>query len=271
MLGLIKKRSKYYPDVGLFLVLIPVISAINYYLTYNNIRFNWYLIYRYLIDTGQGFLAWILVRQLILYLDIRLPYEKGFWRRVLIQGLTTTVLGLGVIAATTEILSEIIFKKPAPLDFYSVDMVIIGIWFFFINAIYVGLYYYNKFMRVEAQIKEVEGLKSAGYRVKEGKRDFIIGFDCLMGFYVDSEHSVAVDNNNKIYYIKDSLETIRKQIPKDIFFRLNRKFILNKAYIKGYERIENGKLFVLLKNNRSFPPKITVSRDKASQFKKWFN
>ncbi len=33
-------QSPYYPNVRLFLVLIPFINAINYYLTYPNIKFN---------------------------------------------------------------------------------------------------------------------------------------------------------------------------------------------------------------------------------------
>ncbi len=45
------QESPYFPDIHVFLTLIPLISAFNYYLTYSNIRFNWFLILTFLIDT----------------------------------------------------------------------------------------------------------------------------------------------------------------------------------------------------------------------------
>ncbi len=265
-----KKASKYYPDIIIFLVMIPIISGINYYLTYSKIKLNWYLVYRYTIDTLQGYLAWLAVRELILFLDKKLPYEAGLLKRILIQWVTTTMLGLFIIAASTEILSIIFIGKWAPIDFYTTDMVIIGIWFFFINAIYLGLYYYNTLKRAELKIAAEPQIKSDGYKVKEGKREIIIDFEDLAGFYVDLEYSVVLDNKGKSYYTLESLDNIGKLIPKDTFFRLNRKFILNRSAIVGFERIENGKLSVLTKKDNIFPSEITVSRDKAPLFKKWF-
>ncbi|MDQ4140927.1 MAG: hypothetical protein M3142_10425, partial [Bacteroidota bacterium] len=61
--------NPYYPDVVLFLILIPFISAFNYYLTYTNIRLNWFLLLTFSIDTVQGYLAWLGVRYFVLYLD----------------------------------------------------------------------------------------------------------------------------------------------------------------------------------------------------------
>ena len=264
------RTSRYYPDIAIFLVLIPVISAINYYLTYPNIEFKGYLAYRYTVDTVQGYAAWLVVRELIFFLDRKLPYDKGLLKRVLLQWGTTTLLGLFFIAASTELLSLIFRGKWAPLDFYTLDMVIIGIWFFFINAVYLGLYYYNTLKRAESMIAAEKDLKLKGYKVREGKREIMIDFKDLAGFYVDSEYSVILDSNGKPYYTLESLDSIGKAIPKDTFFRLNRKFILNRLAIEGFERIENGKLSILTKKDNAFPPEITVSRDKAPSFKKWF-
>jgi hypothetical protein len=39
-----KKTLPVYKDVSLFLVLIPCINFLNYYLTYDHIQFNWQLL-----------------------------------------------------------------------------------------------------------------------------------------------------------------------------------------------------------------------------------
>ena len=47
-----------YNDILLFLILIPFINALNYYLTYDNISFNVHTLVTFLIDTFDGFAAW---------------------------------------------------------------------------------------------------------------------------------------------------------------------------------------------------------------------
>ncbi|GGF21376.1 LytTR family DNA-binding domain-containing protein [Echinicola rosea] len=269
MLSISTKTTKYYPDIAIFLILIPVISAINYYLTYPKIEFNWYLVFRYTIDTLQGYVAWLAVRKLIFYLDLKLPYQEGLLKRILWQWITTTLLGLFIIGASTEILSLIVKNQTAPLDFYTIDMVIIGTWFFLINAIYLALFYYNTLKNTESKLVAEKKMKAKGFKVQKGKRELVLDFENLSGFYVDSEYTTIIDSKGNSYYTKESLNSIIKQIPEDIFFRLNRKFILNRATIEGFERIENGKLSILTKDNNAFPTKITVSRDKAPLFKKW--
>ena len=66
-----------YHDIKFFLVAIAFISAFNYYLTYNDIKLNWFLVLTYAIDTVQGWLAWWAVRSIIIYLDRKLPSQSG--------------------------------------------------------------------------------------------------------------------------------------------------------------------------------------------------
>ncbi|MBK8657041.1 MAG: hypothetical protein IPN20_24760 [Haliscomenobacter sp.] len=51
------KNNPYHPDIAIFLVLIPFVSAFNYYLTYTNIRWNGFLALTYTVDTVQGYAA----------------------------------------------------------------------------------------------------------------------------------------------------------------------------------------------------------------------
>lgn len=47
-------HKPYQSDVLIFLVLIPLISAFNYYLTYTDIHLNGFLLLTFTIDTVRG-------------------------------------------------------------------------------------------------------------------------------------------------------------------------------------------------------------------------
>ncbi|MCO6488049.1 MAG: LytTR family transcriptional regulator [Phaeodactylibacter sp.] len=263
--------SAYYPDVPLFLALIPVINIFNYYLTYTNIRLNGFLALTFTIDTLQGYAAWLSVRYLILYYDKVLPYGKKPLRRILIQLASTTLLGLLVISLLTELTSWIARSRPADAHFYTRDLVIISVWFFVINGIYIGIYYYNEWQRSEARRREETRLKAEGLMVKLGRQAILLGYDELAGFYVDGDHVLACSINGRKYYIDQSLGQLKEALPASLFFRLNRQFLLHRQMVAGFERAENGKIQVLVRgHNDNFPSRIPVSRTRAPAFKSWF-
>jgi DNA-binding LytR/AlgR family response regulator len=270
MLDKYKLTNPYHPDVVLFLVLIPFISAINYYLTYTNIRLSWFLALTFSLDTVEGYLAWWGVRSYIFFLDKKLPYERNFARRITIQLAGSMILGLTVIAVLTELVSWMARGRPAPLNFYTIDLVIISIWFFVITGIYTGLHYYNLWKWSEEQRREERRLKSDGLLVKQGKSEIRLTFPELAGLCVEGEYAVACHISGKKYYVDQSLDKIEKVLPTTFFFRLNRQFILHRQAVSGFKRAENGKIMVLPKNVDSFPPEIPVSRTKAPSFKGWF-
>ena len=86
-------RHRKYNDVKFFLVAIAFISAFNYYLTWSNIKFNWFLVYTYAIDTVQGWLGWWAARSIIIYLDKKMPYGNRPSKRILVQLVLTTAAG----------------------------------------------------------------------------------------------------------------------------------------------------------------------------------
>ena len=133
--NLLSRRAFYHPDIWVFLIAIPFISAFNYYLTYSNIQFNSFLLLRFTIDTLQGYVAWLLVRWIIFSLDQKIPYKPDFLRRIVIQMISTTIAGLAFLALSTELLSILIKGETAPIHFYTKDLVIISIWFFVILSL----------------------------------------------------------------------------------------------------------------------------------------
>jgi DNA-binding LytR/AlgR family response regulator len=177
---------------------------------------------------------------------------------------------LAIISLLTELVSWIVIGKPAVLSFYTFDLFIIGIWFFVINGIYVGLHFYNSWQETEDKRREENRLKSEGLVVRSGRQDTRVAFEALVGLYVEKEYVVVCHTSGKKYYMDESLEKIEKKLPVTIFFRLNRQYILNRQMVSGFRRAENGKLQVLLHQHKDFPAEIQVSRTKAPAFKSWF-
>ncbi len=263
-------KNPYHPDVWIFLILIPFISAFNYYLTYSNIKLNWFLFLTFSIDTVQGYLAWWAVRIYIFFLDKKQPFERAPLLRIIIQLIGTFIIGLSIIILLTELVSWIAKGKPAPLNFYTIDVFIIGIWFFVITGIYAGLKFYNEWQNSEALRKEENRIRSGGVMVRQGKQDLMLNFQELAGFYVEGEYVVASNLIGKKYYMTQSLDKIEQKLPSTFFFRFNRQFIIHRQLVSGFRRGENGKILVLLNRSDNFPEEIPVSRQKAPAFKDWF-
>lgn len=265
-----KKANPYHPDILIFLILIPFISGFNYYLTYTNIKFDWFLALTYTLDTLQGYAGWYSVRLIILYMDKKIPFEEGTARRIWIQIIVTSFSGLLVITLLTELVSWIAKGESAHISFYTTDIFIIGIWFLVVNGIYIVLHYYNKWQKAEALLREETKIKAGGFMVKLGKKEMMLNFQDVCGIYVDGDYTIAIDKTGRKYFPDQSLDKIEKSLPQTYFYRLNRQFIIHRMMITGYQRAENGKVIVLLKENENLPAEITVSRTKAPLFKNWF-
>lgn len=262
-------KQRYHPDIAIFLILIPFISAFNYYLTYTNIQFNRFLILTFTIDTVQGYMAWWAVRWFILFLDRKFSFHRSFVWRIVLQIPSTLIIGLAIISLTTEMVSWIARGTPAPRHFYFVDLFIISIWFFVINGIYIGLYFYNEWKRAIGRKGYHLNNKLSGIVVKQGKMDLKVGYESIAGFYVDGEYAVVVTMEGRQYYIDQSLNQQEKEIPSELFFRLNRQYLVNRQIVSGFKRHENGKLVVMISHSM-LPREIQVSRTKAPAFKGWF-
>lgn len=262
--------NPYYPDIHIFLILIPFISAFNYYLTYSDIQFNWFLVLTYTIDTTQGYAAWLGVRYFILFLDKKWPYDQKTALRIVFQVIITTIIGLVVIVILTELVSWIARGRPAPLNFYTIDLFIISIWFLVMNGVYIGLHYYKRWEKTKALLDEQSRIKSEGFIIRVGTKELQLGFNKLAGFYVDGNYVTLCTLAGKEYYLDQSLNEVENTLPSDLFFRLNRQYIVHRQIISGFRRAKNGKIKVLLNREDLLKPEIPVSRTKAPQFKSWF-
>jgi hypothetical protein len=259
-----------YRDIPFFLILIPIINALNYYLTYTNIPFNTHTLITFLIDTAEGYAAWLGFRFVILQMDRKMPYAENPAKRIVLQLVFSSAAGLAIIIILTELVNWIATNKPVPANFYLYDLFIYLIWFLVLNGVYIGLYFYQAMRHMESLRREEKKIRTGGFFIRQGKQNISIPFSEIIGFYVEGEYSILVTLQGKKYFQDQSLDKLEESLPGEIFFRLNRQYILSRPALKGFSRTENGKLNVLVTYPEYFPEAIQVSRTKAPAFKKWY-
>jgi DNA-binding LytR/AlgR family response regulator len=259
-----------YRDTIFFLILIPFINALNYYLTYSNIHFNSHTLITFIIDTLEGYAAWWGLRSVVIYLDKKMPYEVNPLKRILVQLVFTSAVGLLIIIILTELVNSIAKNSPVPSGFFQYDIFIFLIWFFVLNGIYVGLHYYLSMKETERLRLEEKKIRTEGFTVKDGRQNFITSFDTIIGFFVDGDYTALVTVERKKYLLDRSLDKVGQSLPAELFFRLNRQYIVHRSAVKGFVKAENGKLNVQISASSYFPEQVQVSRTRAPEFKNWF-
>ncbi|NJO88617.1 MAG: response regulator transcription factor [Chloroflexia bacterium] len=109
------------------------------------------------------------------------------------------------------------------------------------------------------------------------KRFLITGVDSFYKINVDEIAYINTDNgvsqaimfSGKSHILNHSLEKMEEELDPKMFYRANRKTILNIEAVNKIENFFGGKLTVKLVS--PFKETITISRLKASAFKKWFD
>ncbi|GAB3171850.1 LytR/AlgR family response regulator transcription factor [Telluribacter humicola] len=262
-------------DVKLFLVLIPLINSLNFYLTYDTISLSWFYVATFCIDTLEGYAAWGAIRSIIRYLDDALPYTEAPLKRILLQLIGTSLSTVVVLSFLTELVNWLAGGDPIPLGFYTKTMFLFVIWNFVVNGIYIGFFFYDLWQQAEEQrapVPVVEEPKpdQTGLMVRFGKKDLLLHFEEISGFYVDGEYTVVCNGTGEKYLLDQSLDKVEEQLPRHSFFRINRQYIIHRGMIRGFERADHSKIHVLLLPSPTLPDSVTASRLKAPAFKEWF-
>jgi DNA-binding LytR/AlgR family response regulator len=106
--------------------------------------------------------------------------------------------------------------------------------------------------------------------VRKGNESVALKIEDIAFIYRDGALIVAVDKEERKYLCDKNLSALEEELDEAIFFRANRKYLLNIHYIRGFRPFEKVKLEVhLLLANCNH--NIVVSQETAPLFKKWMN
>lgn len=130
----------------------------------------------------------------------------------------------------------------------------------------------NKVLRQKSepvlhQEEPIEGMRNKLYEddqifLKDGEKCWFVTLKDVRMFESEGNYVRVYFNENRPLILK-SLNALEEKLDSKVFFRANRKFIINLKWVTGIENWFNGGLQAQLKNGE----KIEISRRQAARFK----
>ncbi len=103
--------------------------------------------------------------------------------------------------------------------------------------------------------------------VKSGTDFISIRIDEIAYFYTEYKLVFLIASSGKKYLVNKKLSELEEELNPSIFFRINRKYLVNINAITKFKSFFKGKLIVNLKPK--VEEEIIISQEKASIFKEW--
>jgi DNA-binding LytR/AlgR family response regulator len=106
--------------------------------------------------------------------------------------------------------------------------------------------------------------------VKRGLEFQTVRVDDVVYFFTEHKLVFLVDKDNRKYLAeKNNLSELEEELDANLFYRANRKYIINANFVKRFKTLDRSKLSVelLLPINEE----IIVSQENSSSFKKWIS
>ncbi|MCB0822292.1 MAG: response regulator transcription factor [Bacteroidales bacterium] len=105
--------------------------------------------------------------------------------------------------------------------------------------------------------------------IKVGEHIKSVRVEDILYFYSMEKATFLLSNNNHNYVIDYSLEQVEEMVDPGLFFRINRKYLVNIDSIEDIISYSNSRLKLELKNSKEHD--AIVAREKVSAFKKWLD
>lgn len=106
--------------------------------------------------------------------------------------------------------------------------------------------------------------------VRKGMMNISLKLDDIVLFYTEDKIIYAIDRDGKKYVCDKNLSELDEELKDAGFFRVNRQYIVNAEYIRGYKSFEKVKLTVDLVIPFA-DHLIIVSQETAPFFRRWMN
>jgi DNA-binding LytR/AlgR family response regulator len=117
-------------------------------------------------------------------------------------------------------------------------------------------------------MNEKDTRKRTRILVKKGVEYISLKLEDVALFYTEEKLVFAIDKGKQKYVVDKNLSALEAGLDNILFFRANRKYIVNINFVKGYKPHQKVKLIVdmtLPDLNHS----IIVSQETAPYFRKW--
>ncbi|MCG8318572.1 MAG: LytTR family transcriptional regulator [Cytophagales bacterium] len=105
--------------------------------------------------------------------------------------------------------------------------------------------------------------------VRIGEHIKSITVDDIIPFFAEGRTAYLVTKHERKFIIDYKLESLEEILDPNLFFRVNRSFIVKISAIRDVLVYSNSRLKISV--DPVFPKEIIVSREQGNTFKDWFN
>jgi two-component system, LytTR family, response regulator len=120
---------------------------------------------------------------------------------------------------------------------------------------------------VNLQSQPAAGAFKKRFLVKRGADYVSIKTEDISYFYATHKLVCMVDNKGQKFILDQSLTDIESQVDAALFYRVNRKYLINMSAIKRIKAWPKSKL--LLEVEPLLPEEIVISQENVAAFKEW--
>jgi two-component system LytT family response regulator len=130
---------------------------------------------------------------------------------------------------------------------------------YFVNNHSALLDYLNTHDKKKSRILVKRGIEFQAVKIEE-----------IVYFFTEHKLVFLVDKENRKYLAeKSNLSELEEELDKNLFYRANRKYIINANYVKRFKPLDRSKLSVEL--HLPLGEEIIISQENSSSFKKWIS
>jgi DNA-binding LytR/AlgR family response regulator len=124
----------------------------------------------------------------------------------------------------------------------------------------------NLHQLLQSQQKQTSVFKKR-FLVKRGSDYISIKTEDIAYFYATHKLVCMVDNRNQKFILDQSLSDLEKETDPSVFYRVNRKYLVQVSAIQKIKTYPKSKLELELKP--AAPEEVIVSQENAAAFKEW--
>lgn len=267
-------RQEVYKDKWLLIIGIPLLT-----LFVQHIGLSWETTQEWVKDRAYfSVLLYNLIgiviiflanKTLILWLDQVFAYRPRFKKRVVIQllfslGLTMFIGELHSYVYISQLNEGISWDSR-----YSTDLPFAILLTVLFNLIYIGLYLYYESKQQPSD--PIAATQSAWLEVSTGSKNLLLDTDEVALIFSQNKITQVLCSAGKRYHINGSLKQVYQLLNTATFFQANRQVIIHRQLIKGYQKLPNRKLELLLHTPDIFSTPIYISKEKTPHFLKWLS
>jgi DNA-binding LytR/AlgR family response regulator len=123
----------------------------------------------------------------------------------------------------------------------------------------------NSFQQIAEQLQAKHKTRLI---VKKGIEHLSVQLDDIVLFYTENKIVYVIDRFGRKYLVDKNLSELEEELDEKLFFRVNRQYIINIKYVKGFKPYEKVKLQVDL-NIPEINHPIIISQETAPAFRSW--